>query len=325
VVWRERGVAVIEDVVPPALQPGEVRLRILYSLISPGTERAFFLGLPNAHVPFPQRQFGYNAVGVVEELAPEVRGLRLGESVVAAVGHGSFGVTSASGCHPLPAGLEPERAVFFNMITIALHGVRRAAIEIAHEVAVVGMGMVGLLALRVALLRGARVIAIEPASRRRKFAKEFGADIVLASASDTWRREAGAVDLVGADVVIEASGHPDAIAECFRLARPRGRVVLLGSTRGLSTINFYEDVHSRGLTVVGAHNLRSRPSGESHEGNWRVDEDQLAALWLLRSRDLNVDGLVTHRFAGRQAPEAYRLLASADPDILGIVLDWTNT
>jgi threonine dehydrogenase-like Zn-dependent dehydrogenase len=125
------------------------------------------------------------------------------------------------------------------------------------------------------------------------------------------------------DVVLDATGIPQAIPEGLDLAAYRGRVVLLASSRGeTERVNFYRDVHRKGLTIVGAHNS-VRPRGdESTRGYWTAQDDATVALRLMDAGRLVVSPLTTDVLKAEEAPAAYDLLARAREEHLGVLLDW---
>ena len=85
----------------------------------------------------------------------------------------------------------------------------------------------------------------------------------------------------GPAVVIEATGHPDAISTALDVAGRDARVVLLASTRGETPkVNFYRDVHKKGLILYGAHNS-IRPRQESSPNFWTLEDDSLLLLTLI--------------------------------------------
>lgn len=314
VVWPAAGQVEIEERELPAPGIGELLLEAEHTLISPGTERAFLLNLPNTSGKYPQRP-GYNFAGRVVEVGPQVEGFSPGQRVVASGPHAAHALVRAGLVCALPDQVPNESAVFFNMGTIALQGVRRARIELGEGVAVIGQGLVGLLAVKFARLQGAApLIAVDPVESRLAQSRLCGADLGLTPLQ--------AQELVELPpVVIEATGAPDPINTAFQLARPGGRVVLLASTRGETQVNFYRDVHRKGLTVLGAHN-NARPGLESHQGVWTWLDDCRAVLRLMELGRLGVEELITHRVPAREAARAYGLLAEWDPGLLGVVLEW---
>ncbi len=322
VVWTERFVAQVEGWEVPEVGDGQVLVRSHFTLISPGTERAWFLNLPNTPTKFPQYP-GYSAVGRVVHVGAKVQGVQVGDRVVWAGRHAAHAVVSADAVLPVPSELSDEEAAFFNLAAIAMQGVRKARIELGESVVVIGVGLIGLLAMQLAKLNGAiPAIAVDRDGRRLQFAQLVGADATFLSTDDLPSRITHYTTDSGAHVVIDATGDPEAIPLAFQLARWCGRVVLLASPRGeTKSVNFYRDVHRKGLVIIGAHDS-VRPRSESSPDFWTAKDDRALSLRLLTARRLQVKPLITHRFAWADAPKAYDLLAQWDLTALGILLDW---
>ncbi len=321
VVWAEPGVVKVEEWELPKMSEKQVLVKTHLTLISPGTEKAWLLHLPNTPSTFPQYP-GYCAVGRVLKVGSQVQRFKIGDRVVWAGKHASHAVVNEDALLSVPSELADEEAVFCRLIAIAMQGVRKAQIELGESVVVLGAGLIGLLALQLAKLSGGfPVISVDLSEVRLKFAQAVDADFALLLTEDLNDR---VNDLTngGAHVVIEATGNPEAIPLAFKLARRMGRVVLLGSTRGeTKSVNFYTDVHRKGLVVIGAHDS-VRPQFDSSRWFWTAKDDQTLALKLLVARRLRVSPLITHKFKGTEAPKAYELLMSGDLSAVGILLDW---
>ena len=351
VVWPQRGQVDIEEFDLPAVGKNQVLVETDVSLISPGTERAFLLGLPNAGSSYPQHP-GYSNVGDVIEVGAEVDNIAVGAKVASSAGHSSHvllsadrafivpeGLTNAGGGfggkgegdkHEMPKPPVPnpppnlEKAVFFNLAAISLQGVRKARIELGEAVLVMGQGLIGQLALQLAKLSGAfPSIAADLIESRLKKSRECGADFALNPEDEAFQEELTRITAgAGPQVVIESTGSPEPVNTAFKLAGRGGRIVLLASTRGeTEKVNFYRDVHRKGLKILGAHNA-IRPSQESSPGFWTSQDDGKLTLALLANERLMVDKLITHRFEGERAPEAYKLLMDWDENLLGVILSW---
>ncbi|HIE50316.1 MAG TPA: zinc-binding alcohol dehydrogenase [Armatimonadetes bacterium] len=323
VVWPERAKVALEEFTVPEPGPRQVLVETEATLISPGTERAFLLGLPNTSCRFPTGA-GYNQVGWIAAVGAEVTDLQVGDRVASTANHASHAVLSADRVLPVPEGLTSEQAVFFNLGGIALQGIRKARLELGEAVLVLGQGLIGLLALQVARLSGGfPVIGADVSEWRLQVARRCGADEVLNPQQEGFaQRLAAATGGGGPAVVIEATGHPEPINTAFRLAAGHGRVVLLGSTRGeTEAVNFYRDVHRKGLTILGAHNS-VRPERDSAPGFWTWRDDAELMLNLLARGRFVLDPLITHRLPAAQAPEAYQMLLDWKEELLGVVLKW---
>lgn len=324
--WPERGMADLAEEEIRAPKADEVVIRAEVSLISPGTERAFLLGLPNATSAYPSR-CGYNHVGQVIEAGSAVSKLKVGQRVASAANHAEYVIVPEGKALPLPEGLSSRKAVFFNMLAIALQGVRKARVELGDSVLVIGQGLIGNLALQLAKLSGGfPAIAMDTEPKRLDLARKCGADEILDSTVHGHEeRLLGCTRGRGPSVVIEATGHPEPVNLAFRLAAPLGRVVLLASTRGETPkVNFYRDVHKKGLVVLGAH-ASIRPQQDSTPGFWKWEDDARLLLDLLDADRLAIDPLISHEFDAAEASKAYQLLVQWDPGLMGALLFWNRS
>jgi 2-desacetyl-2-hydroxyethyl bacteriochlorophyllide A dehydrogenase len=301
---------------------GEVLIQSEVSLISPGTERAFLLSLPNAQGRFPSYP-GYSLLGRVVECGAGVDALRVGDRVVTGGPHASFATARAERVWQVPEGLDAAEAVFFNLGAIALQGVRKARVELGEAALVLGLGLIGGLALQLARLQGALpAIGLDPDAARRDLARACGADAALDPGAPEAEDELAALtNGRGPAVVIEATGSPEVVNEALARAGAHARVVLLASTRGTSETNFYRDVHKKGLTLLGAH-ASVVPPRDSSPGYWTLGDDVRTVLRLIAARRLQVAPLTSRVFPFQQAPQAYEFLASWQKDLLGMVLQW---
>lgn len=314
----------IEPFAVPDPGPGEVLVQTRASLVSPGTERAFYLALPNTNASYPLYP-GYSNVGEVIAVGPDVESLRVGDRVASGTGHASHVIAKAAKCVPVPEGLADSAATFFNLIAIAMQGIHKARIELGDSVAVLGMGPIGIVAMQMARLNGGLpVIALDQDAGRLALAQRTGADAALVNDDQAQAQIRELCGGDGAAVVIEVTGASAAIVSAFQLARARGRVILLGSARGdTDGVNFYRDVHRKGLTVIGAHEI-TRPAHESLPGWWTQRDEHVLALRLLALGRIDVAPLISHRFKWQDFSQAYALLANWDKSATGMVMDWQS-
>lgn len=307
---------------PPQPGEGQVLLRALSTLISPGTERAFFLNLENTDPDFPFFP-GYSFVGEVIAVGDDAAALKPGDRVVCRAAHQSHVLVEARDCLKTPAQVADDEAAFFALLAIAMQAVRKARIELGESVAVLGAGIVGILAMRLAQLSGGvPVVGIDLERRRLDLAQRVAADEVLVSDASLQDRLRELLGADGADVVIELTGAPNAVVTAFQLAAARGRVVLAGSTRGLSgEVNFYRDVHKKGLLVIGAHET-AQPLQDNSPGYWTPLREYALCLGLMARGRVQIAPLITHRYNWREFQTAYAQLANWDRSALGMIIEW---
>jgi len=308
VVFEQKGIVKVQEFNIPHPSEDEVLVKTICSLISPGTELAFLLGLPNTSQKFPMKT-GYSNIGRIIEVGKNIDRSYIGKIVASASPHSSHNIKTLDDIFLVPESLSPEKASFFHLCAIALQGVRKGDIEIGNSVAIIGLGVVGLLALQLAKLSGGfPVIGIDLVDYRLEKAKEAGADYTINPLREGLHTIINEItENKGADVVIEASGSPEAINTAFEIASRRGRVILLGSTRGVTTVNFYSLVHRKGLFVIGAHNS-VRPRKESFPHYWTLSDDVKLSLRLLARDKIKVDTLITGVFPIDKAESAYQEL-----------------
>ena len=326
VVWPDRAKVDVETFMLPPVGDDEILVATECTLISPGTERAFLLGLPNAQGRYPTRP-GYSNVGRVVDIGKSVTDCEVGDRVASTQGHTSHFVTSPSRLLKITSADVPaEEAVFFNLGAIALQGVRKARIELGEATLILGQGLIGLSAMQLSKLSGALpLIAADLTDSRLEISKRVGADYTFNPEDADFAEQLGdATKGEGPAVVIEATGHPDAISTALDVAGRDARVVLLASTRGETpSVNFYRDVHKKGLILYGAHNS-IRPRQESSPNFWTLEEDSLLLLSLIAQKRFNVIPLISHRVPGEDAAKAYQLLMEWNPGLLGVVLKWND-
>jgi 2-desacetyl-2-hydroxyethyl bacteriochlorophyllide A dehydrogenase len=317
VIWPAPGLAELVRVEVPRAGDGEVTVEVLTSVVSSGTERAQYLRLPNTNLGFPHRP-GYSAAGVVLAAGAQVTEVKPGDLVaVRSVPHMSVVTAPASSAHVVPASVSPDAAAMVQLGVICGQGVRRAAIESGEPVCVIGAGLVGALAQRLAVAVGAGPVTVVARSPMKELVSRAGGAARFLAAEEE-REEVAAV---AAPVVIEATGDPKALALAVEAAAHGGRVVLLGSPRGVTADVRLSTIRAKRLRVIGAHvDTLRHESGLT--GIDMYEREARAFLDLIASGRLSVVDLVEVAVDPREADAFYRRLAR-DREIVGARFDWT--
>ena len=125
----------------------------------------------------------------------------------------------------------------------------------------------------------------------------------------------------GARVVIEATGKPAVYPLAVQLACTGGRVVALGSPRGVVEMDFMRDVHLREVSLLGAFQPLT-PEQDHVYYPWTKDRDRRFLLELMAAEKLSVRDLITHRLAPEQCQAGYGMLAQRPHEALGVVFEW---
>jgi threonine dehydrogenase-like Zn-dependent dehydrogenase len=233
--------------------------------------------------------------------------------------HASLGIMSTRSLFKVPAGIAVEHASFMELGAITLQGIRKAHIRPGDRVAVIGQGLIGAMAVRLARVVGADPIVAVASSRRRMgpALKPGGADEFVSLSEDP-----AMIEQVQADVVIEAVGSARAITVAMQAARYGGAVVLLGSSRDLGRgLDWWNLAQNRNLTLIGAH-ISDVPLTEASSGRWTYLQEGNLFLELLASGRLDVSALTTWCPRPDECNEVYEVLAEGGREHVGIVFRW---
>lgn len=306
----------------------EVTVRAIASLVSAGTEMLVYrgelpaeddLGLETCvgNFGFPVK-YAYQVVGEVVEAAADAR-FKPGQMLFVRHPHQDlFTVRSDSWLvSAVPDGLSPERAVFVNLLEVALNCHLDVPVRFGDVVVIYGQGVVGSLVAQLARRLAGRVAVVDPIAGRRAAALAWGADAALAP-QDAAAAISDMTEGRGADICIEATGAPSALQASIMAAGQEGTVVVLSffGVRKVSLV-LSPEFHYRRLRVVSS---QVSSLGSGLQPRWSRERRNAAAFDLLRS-----DWLVTpvsHELPFSRAPEAYAILDTSPQDAMGIVLKY---
>jgi threonine 3-dehydrogenase len=170
--------------------------------------------------------------------------------------------------------------------------------EVAGQtVVVLGCGPIGLMAIGVLKMAGARhVFATDINAERREMAQRMGADLVLDGKDDVVARLRSETDGNGVDVVLEMSGSSAALHQGLAAVTNGGRVSLLGTHTVPATIDLSQDVIFKGIRIYG---ITGR----------RLFETWYRTTALLEE-GLDVSPIITHRLPLAEYATAFELVAS---------------
>ena len=325
----ERTVEII-DVDVPSPRPREILVRTQRSLISAGTEGASFTGPPwtrpdGTTVPQYPTCPGYSAAGEVVAVGEEVRDFTPGDRVCSSAPHRLLTTLPASGdcLWKIPDAVSYEDATLTVLACTVLNGVRLGHPQIGESAAVVGLGVLGQLAVRYLSLTGARnVIGIDLDEHRLGIARQAGAvtHALNPSECDVIGEVQELTDGRGADQVFEVTGRTQTYDLCLDLARRFGTVVALGSPRWPAEVDMMK-LHLKALDVVGAI-VSSHPKTVEERNRWNRPANGELFLDLLASGRLEVESMITHGFPHSQPAEAYPTALGEREPALGVIFEW---
>lgn len=311
-----------------APKSNEVQVRLAVSTISSGTERANLIGDPNidivgsGSVIFP-RTAGYSSSGVVEAVGEGVTEFKAGDKVAMSwTTHKQVINMDKNLVYKLPESVSFNDGALIHISTFPMAAIRKCRLEIGESAIVMGMGVLGLVAIPLLKTAGAvPVIAVDPVPEKREKALSVGADYALDPFAEDFAKTVKEITGGGAKVGIEVTGIGaglDGILDC--MAR-FGRVALLGCTRNKDfTIDYYRKVHGPGITLVGAH-TQARPQYESRDGWWTQRDDVKTTLKLTEMGRIKLSDMIDEIHSPVEAPEVYTRLAN-EKSFPMVQFDW---
>ena len=373
IVFHASKGVVIEDIPGPVCQDCGALIKVSYSLISSGTE-SVNIGVvgagggtagkilknvdrarkvikkvvrdgvgPTMEVIDKVRNktipLGYSASGEVLEVGRCVTDLSVGDKVACGgmgfANHAELIYVPRNLLVKLPEGAECRDACFTTVASVALQGVRRMGIALGENVVVMGLGLIGLLAVQLLKIAGARIIGFDLNQKRVDLAKQLGA---------TETHNLNNVDPIavteaftkgyGADCVLLAAQTPsDApLNLSMQLTKTRGRVVYLGAV-GMNLTDV-ENFYSKEIDIVGSHAYgpgRYDPQYEL-EGidypigyvRWTLNRNMEEIARLLHEKQLDVSQLIDREFPVEEAIQAYELFSNRADRPVGVVLRYSE-
>lgn len=214
-------------------------------------------------------------------------------------------VVEAGNCFPVSDSFSAATVALLEPLGVAIHAVDLGRLRLADSVAVLGCGPIGLLILRLAKLAGANPIyAFDKFPWRVQKALEWGA-------SQAWTLDRGQPHQLASDldVVFEAAWADESVQQAAELARPGGRLVLVGIPSDDRLYLQHSTARRKGLTLRMAR---------------RMKHTYPRAIKLVESGQVKLEDLVTHRFTLEQTPQAYALNAAYAPGLIKAVVELSD-
>lgn len=347
----QKGIPVVHDVPVPTAERGMIVVRNLYSVISTGTEGASIdfskksliekvlterekmeKGIKMLKEKGFQRTYqfvkglldfgievGYSSCGTVVEIGDGVDGFVVGDLVACAgaqyAHHAEYITAPVNLCAKVPKGVEAKEAASGTLGAIALQGVRQAQCTLGESAAVVGLGLLGQLAVQMLVQSGVRVYGIDVDDGRIALAKELGMrEGFRADDPELAKKLQARTDGYGVDATLlyAATSSSEPINAAMAYTRKRGRVVVVGAV-GLSLTRspWYEkeiDVRISTSYGPGRYDARYERDGVDYPlpyVRWTEQRNIQSYLSMLEDGRISFSKLVHKEFDINEAEEAY--------------------
>lgn len=368
---RKTGQVRVIDVPTPQLRADGLLVRNVVSLISAGTERASIelsqkslVGMARERPDLVQRvmdklrkdgflatlnavreQFdrelplGYSAAGVVSAIGAHVTGFESGQ-LVACCGAG-FACHAEVNAIPrlltatAPCGVTAEQAAYATVGSIALQGIRNTDARVGETVAVIGLGLIGQLAVMLLKASGCRVIGFDVSPRRVEQAIANGAVAAFSGEGPTVEEAVmKATRGRGCDAILitAATKSNTPVELAARIARDRAKVVMVGVT-GMDIPR--NDYYHKELSFIvsrsygpGRYDTQFEEKGHDYPigyVRWTEQRNLEAFLDLCSLGVIRPETLTTHRFPIADAVKAYEMILDGKEPYLGVVLEYPTS
>ncbi|MBN1242506.1 MAG: zinc-binding dehydrogenase [Spirochaetales bacterium] len=228
-------------------------------------------------------------VGRVVELGADVSAFSIGDRVCSYGGIRETQIVRAVDnfrLRKVPEGVSPKAAVCYDPAQFALGGVRDALLRPGDAACVFGLGAIGLLAVQMIRAIGTgTLVVVDPITRRRELALEYGADLALDPsdpATDVGLELKRATDKRGVDAVVETSGHGSALQAALRGLAYGGRISYVAFSKVIDDLRLGREAHFNAAELVF-----SRAASEPNRDHPRWDRKRIEdACWdmLVRGR-----------------------------------------
>ncbi len=356
----------IVDLPIPFLKPKGVLVKNKFSLISVGTERTtvesgkenliirayknpevlrqvYQILKRDGVIPTIERilgnlndykTLGYSSSGIVIESSSEK--FKPGDRVACAgagyANHAEIIFVPENLCVKLPENVSFEEGAFTTLGAIALQGIRLAEPTIGENIAVIGLGLLGLISVQILKANGCKVIGLDVSDEALEYAKSFGCDYVLRSSKSEKDTVINLTNGYGVDKVLITAGTEsnEPIELAGLITRDKGKVVVVGAVRmDIPRGPFY----NKEIEVVisksygpGRYDPQYEEMGIDYPFGyirWTENRNMQTIVDLVSQGKLNFKNLVTHKFSIEEYQKAYDIILGKTSDFYrGILFEY---
>ncbi|MDB4610559.1 bi-domain-containing oxidoreductase [Akkermansiaceae bacterium] len=320
-----------KNIVGKALQMPDQVQKVIRKIKSEGFFETIDKVKAKLDQPIP---LGYSSAGVIEELGYSIRGFSVGDRVACGgagyANHADYNYIPKNLMVKIPDGVSFEDASCATVGSVAMQGVRQCDLRLGEQVCVMGLGLLGLIAVQMLKASGCLVIGFDPNPQRCHEAIDLGADAAVSSdlvaAADEFSQGRG----MDAVLIMAATKSDEPVSIAGEISRMKAKVVVTGVVgMDLPRDDYYKKELDFKLSLSygpGRYDSSYEEGGNDYPYGyvrWTEQRNMSAFLALVASGTVTPSKLVTHRFDIADALGAYELLLGkiAEP-YLGIVLNY---
>jgi threonine dehydrogenase-like Zn-dependent dehydrogenase len=314
------------------LQPDQLYVETEVTALSTGTDLANYLG-DSSYVPGPRagdypRTVGYSNTGIVRRAGAQVKTLAPGQRVFSLKPHQSAYVAEQDDVIiPVPETVSSEQASLAYLAQLGVAALRQARYQAGENVAVVGLGVIGLCTIALGRAMGGTIVGIANSSLRVEAARRVGAHAAFQTDDPKLSEQLNVVfGEVGPDIVVLTANAWEAYRLSVDIVRDGGRLSILAFPgRGQPPPDFNpldpRWFYKKQLTILGAGRA---PRVDCPAGDLRFNlrRNLHYVMGLMASHSVQLESLITHRFPANQMKRAYELAKEHSKSLIAAVFDW---
>jgi len=307
--------------------------RVMNKLKTDGLIQTINTTKSSLNQPIP---LGYSCAGVVIDTADDVYDIDIGDRVACAGNdyalHAEHIIVPKNLIAKIPDNVVFEEAAFSTIGSIALQGVRLTNVQLGESVAVIGLGLIGLITVQILKAAGCKIISYDPKNVQVSLAKKMGVDQSTDDVEILHHISKAINNGYGVDkVIITASTKSDEpVHVAGSIIRDKGIVVVVGAVGlNIPRKEYYEKelefIISRSYGP-GRYDTEYEENGHDYPFGyvrWTENRNMQAFLQLINDKKIDFGDIITHRFPIEKANHAYQLIKSHTAENpIGIVLEY---
>ncbi len=304
--------------------------QVIESIKTNGLISTYNTVLNKLEAPSP---LGYSCAGEVLAVGENVTSISVGDFVACGgknASHADIVAIPQNLCVKVPKNVYLKQAAFTTIASIALQGIRRADLEIGSNCVVIGLGLIGQIAMQILQASGITPIGIDVQVEKVMLAKKGNCKYAFIRNQEGL--EQTIFDLTngqGTDAILITAGTPslDPVEFAGVIARKKANVIVLGAVpTGFSRENYYnKELDLRISTSYGPG--RYDPTYEEKGVDYPIgyvrfteNRNMQTFIDLLDSKKIDIDYLITHEFEILNAPNAYKMILEKSENFAGILI-----
>jgi predicted dehydrogenase/threonine dehydrogenase-like Zn-dependent dehydrogenase len=357
----------IVEVPMPQLMHGQILIRNYYSVISAGTEgktvsdaRKGYIakarsrqkevnqvielvrnqGLKSAYDIVINKlealsPLGYSCAGEIIAVAPDIKDYKPGDFIACAgnsANHADIVAVPKNLCAKVDPSVDIREAAFTAIASVAMQGVRQAELQVGGNCVVIGLGLIGIITMKILEASGIKAIGIDVSNDAVHRARNtFGFEALnrnslgLPDQINLWSGTLG----TDAVIITAATSSHDPVNLAGELCMQKGKVVVVGAVpTGFERLHYYRkelDLRMSCSYGPGRYDSGYEESGIDYpvgQVRWTEQRNMQAVVDLLKFKKLCFHDLISHTFPLINAPEAYNLILDKKEPHLGIILEY---